>query len=195
MTQQAQQAELFRILTRQHREVDAMLSQLAEVEDVDIRARLLPVLEQQLLAHAKAEEETFYTKLKQAGEGGEARHAKREHRDIETALTDLVALEADDPDFGPALERLTEAVQHHVEEEEGELFEAAARSLEPEVLDQIAEEFVENRRQQLEQLGGTDDNYDQLTKDELLEEARDRDVPGRSTMTRDELVSHLRASD
>lgn len=189
------QAELFRILIRQHREVDAMLSQLAQAQDADLRVRLLPVLEQQLLAHAKAEEETFYTKLAQAGERGEAKHAQREHRDIETALSELAALDADDPRFEPALERLTKTVQHHVEEEEGDVFAAAERTIDPDVLDQITAEFVESRRRQLEQLGGTDDDYDQLTKDELLEEARERDLPGRSTMTRDELVSHLRASD
>jgi hemerythrin superfamily protein len=188
-------AELFRILTRQHREVDAMLSQLAQASDADLRARLLPVLEQQLLAHAKAEEETFYAKLAKAGERGEARHATREHRDIENALAELVALEVDDPSFDSTLARLTQAVEHHVEEEEGDVFEAAERSLEPEVLEQLADEFTESRRQHLEQLGGTDDGYAELTKEELLEEARDRDLPGRSTMTRDELISHLRASD
>jgi hemerythrin superfamily protein len=190
-----QQPELFRILTRQHREVDAMLSQLAETEDVDVRARLLPVLEQQLLAHAKAEEETFYRALSREGEKGEAKHAEREHREIETTLTELMALDVDDDGWSAALQQLTEAVQHHVEEEEGELFEAAERSLDPDTLAQLAEQFMEHRRKRLEQLGGSDDGYDQLTKDELLEEARERDLPGRSSMTREELVSHLRASD
>jgi len=190
-----QRPELFRILTRQHREVDAILSQLAHSEDVDLRAKLLPVLEQQLGAHAKAEEETVYRALAREGEKGEAKHAEREHRDIESALTELLALDVDDPDFSATLEQLTQTVQHHVEEEEGDVFEAAERSLDAATLEQLAEDFTENRRKQLEALGGTDDDYEQLTKEELLEEARDRKLPGRSTMTREELVSHLRASD
>jgi hemerythrin superfamily protein len=190
-----QQAELFRILIRQHREVDAMLSQLAASDDIDLRARLVPVLEQQLLAHAKAEEETFYRELAREGEKGEAKHAKREHREIETALSELVALDLEDDDWSAALQHLTEAVQHHVEEEEGDVFEAARRSLDPDRLDKIAAEFAEHRLQQLERLGGTDDGYAELSKDELLEEARARDLPGRSSMTRDELISHLRATD
>lgn len=190
-----QQPELFRILTRQHREVDAMLSQLATVEDTEIRGKLLPVLEQQLLAHAKAEEETFYRALAREGEKGEAKHAKREHRDIETALSKLMALDLDDDDWDDALQHLTETVQHHVEEEEGDVFDAARRSLDPERLDEVAAEFTEHRRKQLERLGGSDDGYADLSKDELLEEARERDLPGRSSMSRDELISHLRASD
>lgn len=190
-----QQPELFRILTRQHREVDAMLSQLATVEDTEIRGKLLPVLEQQLLAHAKAEEETFYRALAREGEKGEAKHAEREHRDIETALSKLMALDLDDDDWDDALQHLTETVQHHVEEEEGDVFDAALRSLDPERLDEVAAEFTEHRRKQLERLGGSEDGYADLSKDELLEEARERDVPGRSSMSRDELISHLRASD
>jgi hemerythrin superfamily protein len=190
-----QQPELFRILTRQHREVDAMLSQLATVEDGQIRSKLLPVLEQQLLAHAKAEEETLYRELAREGEKGEAKHAKREHRDIETALKELLALDVGDDGWDDALQHLTETVQHHVEEEEGDVFDAALRSLDPEKLDEVAAEFTERRRQQLEKLGGNDDDYADLNKDELLAEARERDLPGRSSMTRDELISHLRASD
>jgi hemerythrin superfamily protein len=189
------QPELFRILTRQHREVDAMLTQLANTDDVELRAKLLPVLEQQLLAHAKAEEETFYQELERAGEKGEAKHAEREHREVETALTELMALEPDDRRFDAALRQLTQAVQHHVEEEESDVFETAQEALDPETLDKVAAEFTERRRQKLEALGGTDDGYADLTKDQLLEEARERDLPGRSTMTRDELISSLRATD
>jgi hemerythrin superfamily protein len=189
------QPELFHILTRQHREVDAMLSQLASSDDAELRGKLVRVLEQQLLAHAKAEEATLYEKLAREGEKGEAKHAKREHRDIEEALTELVALEPDDSGWTAALRHLTKTVQHHVEEEESDVFEAAARSLDPEMLDEIAAEFNEERLQQLERLGGTDDGYAELSKDELLEEARARDLPGRSSMTRDELISHLRATD
>lgn len=58
----------------------------------------------------------------------------------------------------------------------------------------IAAEFTEHRRRQIERLGD-EDGYSELSKDELLEEARERELPGRSTMSRDELISHLRASD
>lgn len=190
-----QQAEIFRILSLQHREVDAMLSQLAATDDVELRAKLLPVLEQQLLAHAKAEEETLYVKLKREGEKSEAKHAEREHRDIEEALTELLALEPDDDEFPVALQNLTKTVKHHVEEEESDLYDAASRAFDTEQLDEIAAEFVENRRMQLEKLGGTDDDYAELSKDELLQQARDRDIPGRSSMSRDELISNLRAMD
>jgi hemerythrin superfamily protein len=190
-----QQPELFRILHQQHQEVDAILTQLADTDDVELRAKLLPVLEQQLLSHAKAEEDTFYKELERAGEKGEAKHAKHEHRDIEAALTELMTLSPDDGGFDAAVRNVTKTVKHHVEEEESDVFEAAQESLDTATLDRLAEEFMESRRQKLEALGGTDDGYSELTRDQLLAEARERDLPGRSTMTRDQLISILRASE
>jgi hemerythrin-like domain-containing protein len=190
-----QQPELFRILIKQHREVDGMLTQLRQAEDPETRGKLFPVLEQQLMAHAKAEEKTFYAELARAGEKGETKHAKREHQDIERAIQEVEALDLDDEGWSDALDRLIETVQHHVEEEEGELFEAAQRSLDAETLDQLAEDFQAQRKEELERLGATDDGYDELTKEELLEEARERGLEGRSSMTKGELVSHLRAED
>lgn len=190
-----QQAELFKILIQQHREVDGMLTQLAEAEDPAMRSKLFPVLKQQLMAHAKAEEKTFYPALARVGEQGEAKHAKREHQDIERAIQAVEALDFDDEQWFEALERLTETVQHHVEEEEGDVFEAAQRSLDTETLDQLAEEFQTQRKEELERLGATDDGYGERTKQELLEEARERGLAGRSSMTKGELVSHLRAEE
>lgn len=166
-----EQAAIFRILIRQHREMDAMLAQLADAESAQHRGTVLPVLELQLLAHAKAEEATLYRELTRAGEKKETRHAKREHRDIEDALAALTALDYDDERWEAALEHLTKTVDHHVEEEEGDVFETAQEMLAPEVIEALAEAFSENRRQQLEALGGIDDGYTESTKDGLLEQA------------------------
>jgi hemerythrin-like domain-containing protein len=190
-----QQPELFQILIKQHREVDGMLTQLAESDDPELRIKLFPVLKQQLIAHAKAEEKTFYVRLARAGEQGEAKHAKHEHKDIEAAIEQVEALDSDDEGWSAALEHLTETVQHHVEEEEGDVFDAARSSIDADVLDQLADEFMAQRKKELEQLGAVDDGYTELTKEELLEQARERDLPGRSSMTKDQLVSHLRAGD
>jgi DNA end-binding protein Ku len=43
--------------------------------------------------------------------------------------------------------------------------------------------------------GGGDEDYDDMTKDELLELARDRDLAGRSKMSKDQLVKALRKTE
>ena len=187
------QPELFQILVKQHREVDTMLTKLAELEHAGPRRSLFLVLKQQLLSHAKAEEKTFYKALARAGEKRDAKHAEREHRDIEEAIVEVEGTGfADDSAWTKAMKKLTKTVQHHVEEEESDVFEAALESLGPDELDAIAERFQEQRRAELELLGGADDGYDELSKQQLLELARSHELEGRSSMSKDELVAQLR---
>jgi hemerythrin superfamily protein len=190
----SEDVELFRILVKQHREVDEILEQLAQTEDSDLEQRetLFTTLKGKLLSHAKAEEKTFYVELQKAGENKDAQHAKREHKDIEEAFAELDACAYDDEEFTDKVEELAECVKHHVEEEESEIFDAARQSIDEDVLQRLADDFQMQQQKEMTALGVADDGYDELTKEELMEEARERDIPGRSSMSKDELISHLR---
>jgi hypothetical protein len=190
----SEDVELFRILVKQHREVDEILEQLAETEDSDTAQRetLFTSLKSKLLSHAKAEEKTFYVELQKAGEKKDAQHAKQEHKDIEEAFAELDACAFDDEEFVDKVEALADCVKHHVEEEESEIFDAARESLDEEVLQRLADDFQNAQQKEMAALGVADDGYDELTKEELMEEAREREIPGRSSMSKDELITHLR---
>jgi hemerythrin superfamily protein len=188
-----QQPELFQVLIKQHREVDGMLTKLAELDHAGSRQSLFRVLVQQLMSHAKAEEKTFYAALARAGEKRDARHAKHEHREVEAAIAKVEAVGFDDDSaWRSAIQNLTETVQHHVEEEESEIFQTALDSMSTDELDALAERFQAQRLVELEALGGVDDGYDELTKKELLEEASAHEIEGRSSMSKDELIAQLR---
>ena len=190
----SEDVELFRILVKQHREVDEILEQLADTEDSDVQQReqLFTTLRGKLLSHAKAEEKTFYVELQKAGEKKDAQHAKHEHKEIEEAFAELDACAYDDEEFPDKVEKLADCVKHHVEEEETEIFDAARESIEEDVLQRLADDFQMQQQKEMAALGVADDGYDELTKEELMEEARERDIPGRSSMSKDELISHLR---
>lgn len=47
-------------------------------------------------------------------------------------------------------------------------------------------------RDEVGERGGHAERYEERTKDELLERARELDIEGRSTMTKDELIDALR---
>jgi hypothetical protein len=182
--------QLFRTLVSQHREVDEMLTQL-QGGDHDSRRTLFPQMRLALLSHAKAEEKTFYAALERAGEKRDAKHAKREHREIEDAMRELDALDYSDDGWTKAVTKLADAVEHHVEEEESEIFDAAADSMETAELDELAQRFLEQQEAEKARLGAADD-YEERTKDELLELARTHEIEGRSTMTKAELIAALR---
>lgn len=153
----AQQLELFRILSMEHEEVGSLLSMLATA-DAEQREEQLPVLHQQLLAHAKAEEKTLYAAI--VGAGGQAVRSKiedamDEHAAIAATLAHMAALDVDDAAWDDALQTLTELVQEHVAKEERDVFDLARRALGDDALESLAETYQEQRRQELVALGAT----------------------------------------
>ena len=57
-----------------------------------------------------------------------------EHTSVKRLLADLLRRDADDPKFEAQMKVLKEQVEHHVEEEEGQLFPAAKKVLSKEEL-------------------------------------------------------------
>jgi hypothetical protein len=68
--------------------------------------------------------------------------------------------------------------------EEGASKEKAAR---------IANAAAARGRSEVGKEGGSKSPYEEWTKDELLQRARELEIEGRSTMTKDELVAALRS--
>ena len=54
-----------------------------------------------------------------------AQDSLQEHQQAKQVLSDLDAMSPDDPEFDQRVGRLIEDIQHHVEEEEGEMFSQA----------------------------------------------------------------------
>jgi iron-sulfur cluster repair protein YtfE (RIC family) len=91
----------------------------------------------ELELHTHIEEQIFYPHLLSAGDEELkklTREAVEEHRQVKMFLEELETLSDDRPSFDAKLKVLIEDVEHHVEEEEGEMF--------PMVEDQIDEETL-----------------------------------------------------
>jgi hypothetical protein len=56
-----------------------------------------------------------------------------------------------------------------------------------------AARIANSDRQEVARRGGLSPSYDEWTKDDLYRRARELDVDGRSSMTKDELIHALRA--
>jgi hemerythrin-like domain-containing protein len=84
-------------------------------------------------------------------------------------------------------------VEHHVEEEEGEVFPRARKALSAGQASQIAEDFRDVQREAFGDVVDRLSEFDlrEMTKDELIECARDLDIEVSSSMTKDELVGAM----
>ena len=67
--------------------------------------------------------------------------ALEEHQQAKMLLNELEGLGADNHDFGSKLQRLMEAVEHHVEEEEKEMFPKICEVFDEDELKQLGEDL------------------------------------------------------
>lgn len=115
------------LLTADHEEVKAMFEEydelVADGVDDDEKAALAERICQAITAHATAEEEVFYPAARAAIEDAELLdEAVAEHASAKALIAQIQGMEPSDDLFDATVRLLQEAIEHHVHEEEGELF-------------------------------------------------------------------------
>jgi hypothetical protein len=121
---------VFKLLTREHGEVSALLMRVNLSSDIRVRQDLFPTIRRELLAHEKGELREVYPAFEANSElRAMAVEHDREARELEQILSELYATSYDDPGWGPRFRQLVEAVKHHTAQEEDKFFPAASRIL------------------------------------------------------------------
>lgn len=96
------------------------------------RREFFATLKQEVEAHAAAEEQTFYASLIAEPDGQEkARHSVSEHKEASDLIEELDEMDYSSTGWLTKFRSLKDALEHHMEEEEDEVF-ARARKLIPE---------------------------------------------------------------
>lgn len=77
-------------------------------------------------AHAAAEEEAFYSPLMKAEKGQpKGRHSVAEHKELDDMIQQLEEMDMSSPGWLARFKSLKHRYEHHIEEEEEEVFETA----------------------------------------------------------------------
>jgi hemerythrin-like domain-containing protein len=177
-------------LTQEHRKVEELFSQLSDAEQSE-RAALVDQLEEALSLHMAVEEKHLYPIVEQvAGEETEE-EAETEHDLGREGIAKLRSM-IDRPGFGAVVDMVAAGIKHHVEEEEHEIFP----KLRKEAAELISRLDPEQLEAEVKSNGGRRAaNRDAPTKAELYEQAQESDIPGRSSMSKDELQEALAQQD
>jgi hemerythrin-like domain-containing protein len=166
------EATLLDDLEAQHREAEDLLCRLGDCDDPDEQQTISQELVEALHQHMEIEETEVYPRLRQLDETM-AEEVGTEHELARAGLEQLVSL-VGQPGFGAAVAMVQAGIAHHVKEEENEAFPELRRAIDT---GQFESSLPTNAN------GGAGDQ----TRSELYELAKDRQVEGRSTITKDEL--------
>jgi len=173
-------ADVVDLIKAQHRAMDDLLEQAQQAEPDQVR-ELLQQVADMLLPHSQAEESFVYPAIREydSSEDAEVKDGTAEHHHIEALMRELLAEDPSGPGFDGKLAAMVAELRHHVEEEEQDLLPVLSEKADDEEREELGTRFAEETGNGLAVAA---------TKEELYEEARHQDVPGRSTMTKDELA-------
>jgi hemerythrin superfamily protein len=132
----------FTLLKADHKKVAGIFEKLEPTTERGVKTReeLFAQLKNALDIHARIEEEIFYPALKDADETHDVvLEGYEEHAVVKRLLKELDELSKDDETWGAKLKVLQENVEHHVEEEEGEMFPNARKVLSAEEVEALGE--------------------------------------------------------
>lgn len=139
--------DAIQLLKNDHKEMKALLGELAETTTRSVKRRnhLVQKIQVSLDAHMTIEEEIFYPAFRDAG-GREHKQmyyeALEEHRAAgELVLPDLGETEAASDAFSGRAKVLKELIEHHMREEEREMFKEAKELIDPSRLKELGTEM------------------------------------------------------
>lgn len=120
------------LLTAEHREVHEMFEQFEQLGDraKASKEKLKEKICKALIAHTTIEEEIFYPAIRAKGEDAEdmVDEAIVEHASAKDLIQQLQEMQPDDDLYDAKVKVLGEQIDHHVEEEEKEMFAKAKKS-------------------------------------------------------------------
>jgi hemerythrin superfamily protein len=139
------------ILKKDHRIVSGLIMTLEMTPRFNgtVRKSLFKQIYNNLMAHTTAEEEVFYPAIRNVafGQAHDVDEAYREHGVVKDLLRQLSNLDPISEEFVSKLSELKSNVMHHVEEEEGELFQICETRMSEEQLREIGQALRERKKE------------------------------------------------
>jgi len=144
---------IIELLKQQHQEAKNLLEQIVEGDDKREQKALLGQVGQALRLHMQIEEKMVYPAAGRAFQGEEDKQkvleAFEEHAVARRTLETLERTPVTDKRFVVRAKVLKDLIEHHVEEEEGEMFPDMQKEMGGDALDKLGMQ-VERRMPQLE---------------------------------------------
>jgi hypothetical protein len=130
------------LLKHDHEKVKKLMNEIDSTTERGVKTRdeLFTRFKQEMTVHERIEEEIFYPQLtEQAKTKDIALEGYEEHHVVDMVMAELDDVPYDDERWGAKFTVMKENVEHHIEEEEGEMFKLARQALEKDELEELGE--------------------------------------------------------
>jgi hemerythrin-like domain-containing protein len=138
------------LLTDDHTDMKSLLNKAEDTTEraVKTRAALLHEISARLTAHEQIEEQIFYPALQEHPKAKDiVLEGYQEHHVVDLIMGELKDLDENDETWGPKFAVMKENIQHHIEEEEGEMFTKARAAFSEAELEELGERMQAMKEQ------------------------------------------------
>jgi len=146
----SEHTDILDTLKREHEEVKSLLADLQDAESVNERAELVRKIKAALVPHTKAEERVVYDAIIATSEDEAQTDGLEGYLEHEWASKTLERLEAADPssaEHKAAAKVLKDLVEHHIEEEEANVWRDVRENFDKEDRVRMNAEFEAAKQQ------------------------------------------------
>ena len=134
--------DALQLLKQDHQAVKDLFDQIDEAEDAKQRKTIFDQIDTQLNIHAHIEETVFYPEMRKIDDLKDmVEEALEEHQEVKTLLEEIEGLDPEGEQFSASLEELMENVEHHVAEEEDEMFPKVREQCDQATLDRLGDQL------------------------------------------------------
>ncbi len=146
--------DIFDKLKQDHERHREMLTKIADTSgDSNTRREMFDAFVNEVTAHANAEEQSLYAEmLERPPLQDKGRHSVAEHKEIDDYIEELEKTDMSSPGWIATFKKLKDRYEHHIEEEEEEIFKAAEKKMTGEKAADLGERFDDRKEAELEEL-------------------------------------------
>ena len=128
------------LLKEDHKKVKKLLNEGEDTTEraVKTREELLAKLKKEMDVHETIEEEIFYPALKEHPKAKDiVMEGYEEHHVVDTILSEISQVPFNDERWTAKFKVMKENIEHHIEEEEGEMFKKAKQMFDKDALEEL----------------------------------------------------------
>jgi hemerythrin-like domain-containing protein len=136
------------LLKADHDKVKKLLTELESTTERGIKTRteLFDTIKTELTVHEIIEEEIFYPALKAHPKAVDiVLEGYEEHHVVDVLMGELEKLPVEDESWGAKAKVMQENIEHHIEEEEGDMFVKARQVFDRDELNQLGDMMAERK--------------------------------------------------
>jgi hemerythrin superfamily protein len=140
--------DILDLIRKDHRQVETLFKEIENTNNNQELYDRFNELYKEINLHAKVEEQTFYPAIRESGDHNQlVSGAQKEHDKAKELLEEIASLSPASTEFEQKIRQLKEAIQHHVQEEEKEVFPLVSECMSAEEREQLGREFTTSKSQ------------------------------------------------